>query len=142
MGSVKYQHGSCKNLLGYISYLNRLLHCQKFCTRVDFKDNISSDFFVFLGIFFTAEMEGTYQWMLVFFMCVITLPTLLSEKCFSRGQKTHLYLATKSPYRYLANKNDSAVNYPGETFTFVFLIFPVISKLVTHILLLFLCYRL
>ncbi|XP_021914875.1 multiple inositol polyphosphate phosphatase 1-like isoform X2 [Zootermopsis nevadensis] len=58
-------------------------------------------------------MEGTYQWMLVCFICVNTLPALLSEKCLSKSQKTHLYLATKSPYRYLINKNDSSVHYPG-----------------------------
>ncbi|GFG33577.1 hypothetical protein Cfor_03472 [Coptotermes formosanus] len=58
-------------------------------------------------------MEKMHQWMLVVFVCCITLPALLSEKCFSRSQKTHLHLATKTPYRYLANKNDSLVHYPG-----------------------------
>lgn len=51
--------------------------------------------------------------MLVVFICVITLPALLSETCLSRSQKTHLHLSTKTPYRYLANKNDSLVHYPG-----------------------------
>jgi hypothetical protein len=66
-------------------------------------------------------MEQSCQWMLVLFICVITLPALLSEKCFSRSQKTHLHLATKTPYRYLTNKNDSVVHYPGKILNFVIL---------------------
>lgn len=76
-------------------------------------------FFSFHGHSFTAKMEQSCQWMLILFMCLITLPTLLSEKCFSRSQKTHLHLATKTPYRYITNKNDSVVHYPGIIFNFV-----------------------
>jgi hypothetical protein len=117
MGSEQYQHDSCKNFLGHISYLIDYYTTRNFIQEWIAKTILVLIFLVSLDIFFfTAEMEGTYQWMLVFFICVITLPTLLSEKCFSRSQKTHLYLATKSPYRYLINKNDSAVHYPGKTF--------------------------
>ncbi|KAJ4432670.1 hypothetical protein ANN_21293, partial [Periplaneta americana] len=58
------------------------------------------------------EMEHKFHFILLFII-VVTLPSLLSEKCFSRTQNTHLYLATKTPYRYLTNKNDSVIHYPG-----------------------------
>jgi hypothetical protein len=82
-----------------------------------------------------------YQWILVVFICVITLPALLSETCLSRSQKTHLHLSTKTPYRYLVNKNDSLVHYPGKILNFVILTIPI-SKLMAYILLTFSCYRL
>jgi hypothetical protein len=98
-------------------------------------------FISFAGHSFAADMEKMHQWMLVVFVCCITLPALLSEKCFSRSQKTHLHLATKTPYRYLANKNDSLVHYPGKILNFVILNIPI-SKLTAHILLSFSCCRL
>ncbi|KAJ9592268.1 hypothetical protein L9F63_001164 [Diploptera punctata] len=42
-----------------------------------------------------------------------SLPGPLSEKCLSRSQKLHYYLATKTPYRHTSNNNDSFVHYPG-----------------------------
>ncbi|PSN39586.1 hypothetical protein C0J52_18755 [Blattella germanica] len=58
-------------------------------------------------------MEGKHQCLIVLFIFYITLPSLLSEKCFSRSQNLQYYLATKTPYRYTSNSNDSFIHYPG-----------------------------
>lgn len=51
---------------------------------------------------------------------VSTLNTLAEPICFD-GSKENIkqHLATKTPYRFIFNRNDTAVTYPGNDFTFL-----------------------
>lgn len=47
-------------------------------------------------------------------LAVITVNTLAEPICFDGNEENvKLHLATKTPYRFIFNRNDSVITYPG-----------------------------
>lgn len=42
------------------------------------------------------------------------LPGLFAQNCFNETDQFYCKLSTKTPYRFIANYNDSQLNYPGK----------------------------
>lgn len=55
---------------------------------------------------------------------------LTERECHSGYEKAHLYLSTKTPYTYIANKVDRPITFPGNYFFSISIGYNVFTKCV------------
>ena len=66
--------------------------------------------------------------LLFFQICLIIVSTVSAYECLNNSNQFYCKLSTRTPYRFIANYNESQLNYPGKFLMYYFVILFSISK--------------